>query len=111
MKLLFDANLSPRLATALRDLFPSSTHVFDCGDIAADDRLIWQYAVANGLTIVSKDSDFQAMSFVLGQPPKVIRLRIGNGPTNEIERLLRKAQDEVSRFESDAEAALLVLDG
>ena len=111
MKLLFDANLSPRLATRLRDLFAGSTHVFDCGDISADDRLVWRFAAANGLTIVSKDSDFQAMSFVLGQPPKVIRLRVGNGPTCEIEKLLRNAQVEVSRFESDAEAALLVLDG
>jgi plasmid maintenance system antidote protein VapI len=28
MKLLFDQNLSPRLATRLQDLFPDSSHVF-----------------------------------------------------------------------------------
>lgn len=94
----------------LVDLFPDSTHVFDCGEIASDDQLIWRYAGANGLTIVSKDSDFQAMSFVLGHPPKVIRLRIGNCSTKEIEHLLRDFRDEIASFEVDADAGLLVLD-
>ena len=43
--------------------------------------LIWNYARDNGLTIVSKDSDFHRMSFVLGAPPQVIWLRVGNCPT------------------------------
>ncbi|MDB9444820.1 DUF5615 family PIN-like protein [Anabaena sp. CS-542/02] len=31
MKLLFDENLSPKLSTCLRDIFPDSLHVRDVG--------------------------------------------------------------------------------
>ncbi len=58
MSLLFDANLSPRLVSLLRDIYPGSVHVFDCGEIVGDDRQIWRFASGKGLVIVSKDSDF-----------------------------------------------------
>lgn len=110
MSLLFDANLSPRLVNLLCDIYAGSIHVFDCGEIAADDRLIWQFASARGLVIVSKDSDFQAMSLLLGHPPKVIRLRVGNCPSRFIENLLRKSRPDIDLFLSDASLSLLVLD-
>ena len=110
MKLLFDANLAPRLVQRLGDLFPESAHVFDIGDIATDDRLIWQHAGAMGMTIVTKDSDFQAMSLVLGHPPKVVRLRIGNCPTSVVENLLRNRHDLIIRFAADSRSSLLLID-
>lgn len=108
--MLFDANLSPRLVSLLRDVYPGSAHVFDCGEIAGDDRLVWRFAIDNGLTIVSKDSDFQAMSLLYGQPPKVIRLRVGNCGTRRIEDLLRASRRDIEEFLGDATLSLLVLD-
>lgn len=64
MKLLFDQNLSPRLAQRLRDLYPGSLHVRDAGLESADDVAVWEYAREHGFTLVSKDSDFRQMSFV-----------------------------------------------
>ena len=66
MKLLFDENLSPRLAVALSDIYPESAHMHDCGLGSADDLSIWQYAKERDYTIVSKDSDFQDRSMILG---------------------------------------------
>lgn len=49
MKLLFDANLSPKLAYRLADLFPRTTHVFLAGLArATSDELVWAYARDNG---------------------------------------------------------------
>jgi predicted nuclease of predicted toxin-antitoxin system len=110
VKLLFDANLSPRLTALLDDVFPGSTHVLDIGTLAADDLLIWNYARDNGLTIVSKDSDFHRMSFVLGAPPQVIWLRVGNCPTTLIERTLRDHLAEIDLFEKSEDAAFLIVD-
>ena len=45
MKLLFDENLSPKLVRLLEDFFPNSKHVRDVGLEAADDLLVWQYAI------------------------------------------------------------------
>jgi len=74
MKLLFDQNLSTTLVPRLLDLFPESLHVKDVGLESAPDLVVWSYAKEHGFAIVSKDSDFQQRSMVLGFPPKVIWL-------------------------------------
>lgn len=53
MKLLFDQNLSPFLASRLADIFPESAHVLDVGLDRADDVAVWNYARANSYIIVS----------------------------------------------------------
>ena len=110
MKLLFDANLSPRLAALLHDVFPGSIHVLEVGNLAADDLSIWNHARDHGFTIVSKDSDFHRMSFVLGAPPQVIWLRIGNCATAVVERVLRGRLPEIELFEKSPDGAFLVVD-
>ena len=110
MKLLFDENLSPRLSRSLVALFPDSVHVRDVGLERADDQEIWRYAREYGLVIVSKDADFHQMSFVLGDPPKVIWLRRGNCSTDEVEVLLRLRYRDLLAFEADVEASFLTVE-
>ena len=52
MKLLFDHNLSYKLAGRLADLFPDAEHVRNVNLHEADDRTVWEYARASGFTIV-----------------------------------------------------------
>jgi predicted nuclease of predicted toxin-antitoxin system len=87
VKLLFDENLSPQLIGLLSDLYPESTHVDQCGLGGNNDTAIWEYAKANGFTIVSKDSDFEERSILLGAPPKFIWVRVHNCTTAAIEGL------------------------
>ncbi len=109
MKLLFDENLSPRLPQVLAGLFPESLHVHDCGLGRGDDSAIWGYAKEHGLTIVSKDSDFQERSVLFGHPPKVIWLRAANCTTSQIEHLLRTAFPLIKKFvEQDDESCLIL---
>jgi len=43
LKLLFDANLSPKLVQRLAELFPDSIHVFDTGLAGyTSDETIWE---------------------------------------------------------------------
>ena len=109
MKLLFDENLSPKLARLLRDLFPGSVHVRDVGLKASDDLLVWQYAQDNSLIICSKDSDMHQRSFLLGYPPKVVWVRLGNCSTADVEELLRKHFDAIQAFAADDYASFLTL--
>ena len=45
----------------------------------ADDRIIWQNARENGLAIITKDEDFQALAIRQGSiPPQVVWVRLGN---------------------------------
>ncbi len=39
---------------------------------------MWQKAKDDGYVIVTRDADFQELSLVWGQPPKVVRLRTLN---------------------------------
>jgi predicted nuclease of predicted toxin-antitoxin system len=110
VKLLFDENISPRLAGALADIYPHSTHVHHCGLGSADDLAVWLYAKDNGFTIVSKDSDFQERSILFGFPPKVIWLRVTNCTSTEIETLLRSALPIVRQFIQEDEESCLVLE-
>ena len=109
MKLLFDENLSPKLVRRLADLFPDSAHVHDCGLGASDDRDIWQLAIEQDFTIVSKDLDFYDRSILHGSPPKLLWLRTGNCSTAHIEQLLRTFLPDIRQFETDPNESLLIL--
>ena len=109
MKVLLDQNLSPRLCEDLKDLLPHAVHVRDVGLESADDLVVWTYARQHGLTIVTKDADFNNLAFLLGAPPKVVWIKLGNCSTSDIEALLRTRQTDWLEFEKDADAALLAL--
>jgi predicted nuclease of predicted toxin-antitoxin system len=109
MKLLFDENLSPNLSHRLRDLFPNSLHVRDVGMKATIDPVVWDYAKDNDLMIVSKDSDMHDLSLVLGSPPKVIWIRLGNCSTAQVENLLRRDFETINLFYTDESLSLLAL--
>ena len=92
MKLLLDENLSPRLCEALADVFVGSVHVRQVGLKSADDPEVWAYASEHGFAVVTKDADFRQRSFLLGLPPKVRWVRLGNCSTRAVESLLRIAR-------------------
>lgn len=70
MKLLCDANISPRLVELLSDLFPESTHVSRVDLERADDRAVWDDAIEHGFVLVSKDEDFHQLAFLYGHLPR-----------------------------------------
>jgi predicted nuclease of predicted toxin-antitoxin system len=109
MKLLFDHNLSPRLVNRFSDLYCESQHVFSLGMDQSDDRQIWEYAAQNGFTIVTRDSDYNDLSLILGTPPKVIWIRRGNCSTQTIENILRDATETIQQFIQNLLIGVLIL--
>ena len=47
---------------------------------------------------MTKDSDFTDISTLLGAPPKVIWLRVGNCTTTKIEQILRAKYSTIEIF-------------
>ena len=109
MTLLLDENLSPRLVPSIGDQYPGSTHVENCGLLAAPDEEVWRFALENGFAIVTKDSDFSERSVLAGCPPKVIWLRIGNCKTVQAELALRNNSSEIKAFLGSQQDCCLVL--
>lgn len=91
MRLLVDANLAPRVADQLRAAGFDAVHVVDLGLQSASDEGIFDRAVADGLTVVTADSDFgMLLALRRSTSPSVLHLR------------------HVADLVSDAHAALLV---
>jgi predicted nuclease of predicted toxin-antitoxin system len=109
MKLLLDENVSRRAIPRLDSYFPASTHVCLVGLEQATDQQIWAYATANDFTIVTCDSDFHEMSLLLGAPPKVIWIQIGNPSTDEVVSMLISAREELALSLADESVSFVEL--
>lgn len=107
--LLLDENLSPRLANSLAIQFPGTIHVCDTGLKGQSDEKIWSFAANKGLIITTKDDDFRSLSLLLGAPPKVIWLVVGNTSTAEILRILLANATAINTFIAEPTTALLTL--
>lgn len=101
MKLLFDQNLSFRLCRDLADIFPDSQQAMRAGLANANDISVWDYALRQGLTLVTLDADFADMAALRGAPPKIIWLRCGNQPTSVIAAMLRDSLETILVFDRD----------
>jgi predicted nuclease of predicted toxin-antitoxin system len=88
MKLLLDENLSRRLVPFLQHDYPGSTQVVLLGLESATDSVVWQTAKDQGFVIVTRDADFEELSLVWGQPPKVIWLKTRNQTRSATLKLL-----------------------
>lgn len=107
MKLLFDHNLSWRLATTLADLYPESTHVYTLNLFEKDDRVIWQFARDQQFVIVTKDSDFNDLMQLYGYPPKIVWMRKGNCTTQQIADALRQDYSAIQHLVDDVLVGIL----
>lgn len=108
MRLLLDQNLSHRLVTLLDDLFPGSLHVRQLSLQESDDLVIWQYACAHGLVIVTQDSDYADWNKIRGAPPYIIWLRCGNASVTQIHDKIRGSADRIRLLEREDEEVEIV---
>lgn len=109
VRLLFDENLAAQLVKDVAALYPGSEHVETLGLLGASDRMVWQGAAAGGFLLVTKDADFHRMSTLLGPPPKVVWIRLGNCATADVAKLLVMEVERIRQFAEDADLAFLAL--
>jgi len=67
------------------------------------------HARDHGLVIVTKDENFHRLSVLLGPPPKVMWVRLGNCSTDDVIRLLQGRREAIEGFVAHEEAAFLAL--
>lgn len=95
MKLLLDENLSRRLVPFLQHDYPGSSQVVLLGLESASDTVVWETAKAQDFVIVTRDADFEELSLVWGQPPKVVWLKTQNLSRANTLRLLLNCRDVI----------------
>ena len=92
MKLLLDENISRRIVSALEPTFPGSSHVITEGLESATDAVVWTHARSGNFVIVSKDDDFIALSSLDPDPPRLIKLSLGNCSNSQVLTALLQQQ-------------------
>jgi len=100
---IFHGNSSP----SFKGFFRISFILYQFLTVETTDRDIWLYAKENGFAIISKDDDFEQRSVLLGHPPKVIWLRLGNCTTKQIVVLLQRFEKTIYAFNDDEEKSIL----
>jgi predicted nuclease of predicted toxin-antitoxin system len=74
---LVDHQLPPALARFLEAHGHFAKHVRELGFKEAEDDVIWQHAVANDMTVISKDQDFYFIA-TSANAGRLVWVRIGN---------------------------------
>lgn len=109
MRFLVDAQLPPLLAARLRELGHDAEHVFERFPPDTADGTLWQYAIASGAVVISKDQDFSIRAITAHERAPVIWLRIGNVRTRVLlerfERLLPDIETALAKGELLIEVA------
>ena len=80
MKFIVDVNL-PKFFSYFNS--PQFINLVDINDEWTDLQL-WDYALQNGLVILTKDSDFYNRSIISTIKPKVVYFQIGNTTLKEL---------------------------
>ena len=86
MKILLDMNLSPRWQTTLSTAGIESVHWSEVGDPCAPDTTLADYAVSNGLIVMTQDLNFGALLAASGDVgPSFVQIRAGDTSADAIE--------------------------
>lgn len=75
----------------------------------ASDIAIWEHAAANDFVIATRDRDFLERSVLLGQPPKILQIRLGNCGVQAVADLLLRRRVVLGQFGVDPDKAYLLL--
>lgn len=102
MKLLFDQNISFRVANKLQSHFPGCGQVRELKLENKTDREIWNFAKTENYTIVTFDADFYDLATLFGHPPKVIWLRMGNTSSDHLVAVLQRHAEIIRSFVTDS---------
>ena len=90
MIIWIDAHLSPAIAVWITSTFGiTAIALRDMGLRDAEDPEILEAAKAEGVVLMTKDSDFVDLANRFGAPPKIIWLRCGNTSNAQLQNILR----------------------
>ena len=103
MRFLVDAQLPPALGRWLSEHGMSATPVREVGLRDSDDGSIWNFAVAGGWTVITKDEDFVARCVGNPAAPPVIWLRVGNCTNRVLFAWIEPFLPEIQRRLSEGE--------
>lgn len=108
MNFLVDANLPPRLCAWLRHRGHQATHLDELQSLRLPDKQVWKLAAARTQIIISKDMDFYERALLLGKPPQVLILALGNCGNDDLIAALESSWTAITSELSSGARLVLV---
>ena len=101
MKFLVDHQLPPALAKFLQSEGHVAQHVREVNLKAADDPIVWRYAIERDMVVISKDEDFYYLAVSPGSTGKLVWVKIGNCRTRPLlEKFRGQLENVIAAFET-----------
>lgn len=99
MNFLLDENVPPSLAERLRDAGIEASHLFELGLGNSPDEVILQYALENGMVVLTYDSDFTTL-LALGKAigPSVLYMRTSQVSSQLIFKLVQDGFETIKPY-------------
>ncbi len=95
-KVLCDVHIAFRVVRFFKSKGHQAIHINDILDsYYTKDSDISRYANENGFTVMTKDLDFKNSHLLEGLPSKLLKISLGNIPTNRLIELLDSNLDEI----------------
>ncbi|HWB54801.1 MAG TPA: DUF5615 family PIN-like protein [Tepidisphaeraceae bacterium] len=111
MTIWIDAQLSPQLASWLKQSFNiDAHHIRDLGLRNAEDDEIFAAARKVEHVVITKDSDFVVLLDRLGPPPQVLWITCGNTSNTHLKSLLSKTLSNAMQLLADGEPLVEISD-
>jgi predicted nuclease of predicted toxin-antitoxin system len=101
MKLLLDQNFSYKLLKPLSKIYEEVAQISRIGMGQTSDSMIWQHALTNEYTIVSRDAYFAEKNALTGYPIKVIWVKCQDISTENILNILTDQYEAIMQFYHD----------
>lgn len=99
MKFLCDVHISFKVVKHLISLGFETTHVNDILDKwNTSDMEICNYADANDLIVITKDSDFRNSFFIKKTPKKLIKINLGNISNPKLTQIISENIGAISKL-------------
>jgi predicted nuclease of predicted toxin-antitoxin system len=106
LKLLIDENLPIALG---RGLGLKTVHTTELGNRLSDLEL-WDEAIAQESVLVTRDTDFFDRMSLIGPPPKVIWIRLGNMRRKELERVFSERWPKIDQLLQTSDLVEIFID-
>lgn len=95
MKFLVDANLPPSLCAWLRTRGHESEHLVDLNLLTATDTEIWDLGRIRTVVVFTKDVDFYDRALLIGPPPQVVHVSVGNCKNTKLFEILHSKWSDI----------------
>ena len=112
MRIWIDAHLSPALAAWINQSFEAieAQSLRALGLRDANDRIIFEQARQQNVTVMSKDYDFLKLIDQYGPPPYLIWINCGNTSNAQMREILTKSLNKTIRLIKKGEPIVEISD-